>query len=144
MKGFNPYKVEQTLKTSINNLKLKGKIDRIDIKNPKSEIRNPKSVILLDYKTGSIDKDSLQLPLYASMWQKEMPESVENTGFYSLKDGRVDWHPKRMDMADFLQRALQTAEELVQRIKKGEFAPAPSKEGECRYCYHSNLCKTPK
>jgi len=153
MEGFVPYKVEENIIAEINGLRLKGKIDRVDkkFKNQKSKIKNKdslsrtsESVILLDYKTGSVDDDSLQLPLYASMWQKKYPEAVEKVGFYSLKDGRVRWYPKGLDMEGFIQWALETAQELVKEMKKGIFLPAPYKDEECRYCYHSPLCKAIK
>ena len=102
------------------------------------------TVILLDYKTGSIDKDSLQLPLYAAMWQIENTHSVEKVGFYSLKDGQVDWYPKRLSVEEFIRDALQTAEKLIQGMRKGIFTPVPFKEGECRHCYHNSLCKGAK
>ena len=160
MKGFSPYLVEKTIRASVNNLNLRGKIDRIDIRTQNTE--NPalppfvkggqggtlgeKSsqqdmVILLDYKTGSIDKDSLQLPLYAAMWQIENTQSVEKVGFYSLKDGQVDWYPKRLSVEEFIRDALQAAEKLIQGMRKGIFTPVPFKEGACRYCYHNSLCK---
>ncbi len=160
MQGFSPYKVEKTIKANVNNLNLKGKIDRVDrrtqntenpplppfVKGGQGGILGEKSsqqdmVILLDYKTGSIDKDSLQLPLYAAMWQGENLETVEKVGFYSLKDGRVDWYPKRLNMDEFIQEALSNAGEIVQKIKKGIFTPTPFKEEDCRYCYHRALCK---
>ncbi|MDP3296435.1 MAG: PD-(D/E)XK nuclease family protein [Thermodesulfovibrionia bacterium] len=137
MKGFSPYLVEKTIRASVNNLNLRGKIDRIDR-------GTQNTVILLDYKTGSIDKDSLQLPLYAAMWQIENTQSVEKVGFYSLKDGQVDWYPKRLSVEEFIRDALQTAEKLIQGMRKGIFTPVPFKEGACRYCYHNSLCKGAK
>jgi ATP-dependent helicase/DNAse subunit B len=141
MQGFSPYMVEHTIKTTINNLRLKGKIDRVDSKTRNSKLETRNSVVLLDYKTGSIDRDSLQLPLYAGMWQKENGRSVEKVGFYSLKDGYVDWYPKKISMEEFIDTALQSAEDLVQRMRKGIFEPTPFKDTECRYCWHSALCK---
>ena len=100
------------------------------------------SFILLDYKTGSIDKDSLQLPLYSAMWQKENEGMVEKAGFYSLKDGRIDWYPaKKQGLEEFIQDALQITKELVQKMKEGMFMPSEVKETECRYCQHRALCK---
>jgi CRISPR/Cas system-associated exonuclease Cas4 (RecB family) len=146
MQGFSPYKVEENIMAEINGLRLKGKIDRVDKKFqiPNSKFQTQNTVRLLDYKTGSIDKDSLQLPLYACMWQKENTETVERVGFYSLKDGVIEWYPKRLEMDEFIQNALQSAEEIVQKMRKGEFKSIPSKEDECRYCYHSALCKGSK
>ncbi len=143
--GFSPHSVEQSITAEINGLKLKGKIDRIDKKfssrNSKNE-QNDEAVILLDYKTGAVDSDSLQLPLYACMWQEESSTPVEKTGYYSLREGRVIWYPKKkMTMDEYIQPALQRTEELINKMMSGEFPADPYKESECRYCYHSPLCK---
>ncbi len=81
------------------------------------------------------------MPLYARMWQENFPETVEKAGFYSLKDGRVSWFPKKVRMEEFIQGALQSAEKLVKGMKRGLFPPEPFMAGECRYCYHSPLCQ---
>ncbi len=158
MQGFSPYTTEKTIKTEIKGLKLKGKIDRIDKKKVTKratgqggkellESSNPRtlescSVILLDYKTSWIDKDSLQLPIYAAMWQTENKEDVERVGFYSLKDGSVEWFPKKgVNMDEFIENALQTTEEIIEKMREGIFAPTPSQDTECRFCKHSALCK---
>jgi CRISPR/Cas system-associated exonuclease Cas4 (RecB family) len=156
IEGFSPYMVEKSIKAEIEGLKLKGKIDRVDIKggvrgagktleHSNNQTIEPDSVILLDYKTGGIDSDSLQLPLYALMWQETFPGTVEKLGYYSLKEGRVKWYPgKRTTMAEFVNNAVRTAEELVREIKKGKFSPEPFKPTECRYCAHSPLCGAAK
>jgi ATP-dependent helicase/DNAse subunit B len=147
MQGFRPFKVEEKLKTDMDGLKLKGKVDRVDMK--KSEVGSQKSegngqqntVILMDYKTGNIDSHSLQLPLYAAMWQANFDEQVDRLGYYSLKEGKISWYPgKKTTMEDFIQDALQDAKELIKQIMKGEFPSEPFKDSECRYCYHKPLC----
>jgi ATP-dependent helicase/nuclease subunit B len=161
MQGLGPYLVEKNMKAEINGLRLRGKIDRVDIRKQKSEVgvRNPQpvtrnsqpatrnsqsatrnTVILLDYKTGAVDNDSLQLPLYAGIWQENSSEPVEKLGYYSLKEGRVSWYPKKVEMEEFINNALKYAEDAVNRMKKGMFPPDPFKAGECRYCHHSPLC----
>ncbi len=142
--GFYPYMVEKKIKTEIHGLKLKGKIDRIDKKvkvgGHTTDDVSHNTVILLDYKTGTIDTDSLQLPLYAGIWQKNFSETVQKVGFYSLREGCISWFPRRKRIEDFIKDTLQSAEELIDKMKKGIFSPEPFKAGECRYCYHSPLC----
>ncbi|GBE40196.1 MAG TPA: PD-(D/E)XK nuclease family protein [Nitrospirae bacterium] len=138
IEGFSPYMVEQSIKAELSSLKLRGKIDRVDMKEGGA-------VILLDYKTGGIDSDSLQLPLYAFMWQETSSGRVEKVGYYSLKEGRVKWYPgKKIGMEEFISNAVQSAEELVGQISKGEFSHEPFKPTECRYCDHSPLCGAAK
>jgi CRISPR/Cas system-associated exonuclease Cas4 (RecB family) len=155
--GFTPFQVEKKVAAEIGSLKLKGKIDRIDKK--KSEVRSQKSeviqqrttdngqrdsVILLDYKTGRPDKESLQLPLYVSMWQKENPDIVERAGIYSLRDGSITWYPSKGEMTEYTEGAIIKAEEIVGNISRGVFLPEPHNAQECRYCYHSPLCEGAK
>ena len=150
IEGFSPCMVEKSIKAEIGGLKLRGKIDRVDkkVQSPKSKVQKNKedeSVILLDYKTGGIDNDSLQLPLYAFMWQETSSEKVEKVGYYSLKEGRVKWYPgKKTGMEEFISNAVSSAQELAGEIRKGKFPSEPFKLTECRYCDHSPLCGAAK
>jgi ATP-dependent helicase/DNAse subunit B len=145
IQGFSILMVEKKIKAELQGIKLKGKADRVDvrIKMPdagRQTTNNDRRVILLDYKTGSIDRNSLQLPLYAGMWQEYYSEQVEKTGYYSLTEGKIQWYPKKTTMEAYIQNALQSSDELVQKMKKGVFTPEPSDAGQCRYCYHSPIC----
>ena len=103
------------------------------------------SVILLDYKTGSIDKKSLQLPLYSQMWQENHSEPVKEAGYYSLKEGKTDWYPrKKKSMEEFIQEALRETMTLIEQMKKGMFPAEPANANECRNCNHGALCEEEK
>jgi RecB family exonuclease len=135
--GFAPSMTEERLKGLLGRWRLKGKIDRIDRKDGDAD----DAVMLLDYKTGSPDNRSLQLPLYAFLWQQLNESPVAVTGFYSLREGRIHWQPKRsMDMEAFIQEAVGTASDILQEINGGFFPSRPAQTGECRYCWHSPLC----
>jgi len=155
--GFIPFQMEKKVAVEIGSLKLKGKIDRIDVKrgegsgvrgqnielgtgNLEHRTQNSQTVRIIDYKTGVPDKESLQLPLYVSMWQKETPDIVERAGVYSLKDGSVRWYPSKGGIAEYTGAALIKAEEIAGNIRRGIFPPEPHNAQECRYCYHSPLC----
>ncbi len=142
--GFSPSLVEKSLKADIKGLKLKGKIDRVDVKAQRKEPETDSPVRLLDYKTGALDRDSLQMPLYAAMWQENFTGPVDKTGYYSLKEGRIDWYPKKKDMEDYVRNALEEANRLVENMKKGIFPATPFKEPECRYCSHKPFCSGSK
>ncbi len=142
MQGFSPYKVEEKIEAEINGIKLRGKIDRVDKATQNSKLKTQNSVILLDYKTGSIDKKSLQLPLYSQMWRENHPEPVDEAGYYSLKEGKVNWYPsKKKSMEEYIQEALQETVTLVEQMKKGMFPAEPGNPNECRNCNHGALCK---
>jgi ATP-dependent helicase/DNAse subunit B len=151
MKGFGPVMVEKKLTADINGLKLKGKIDRIDIKKEGPRIQGAKgsrgnekknnSVILLDYKTGNIDSDSLQMALYVAMWRENSADPVEKAGYYSLKEGKITWFPKKNGMEEYINKKLAVTEELVGNMRRGYFPPEPYRDAVCRYCNHSPLCE---
>ena len=145
--GFTPVMVEKKLTADIHGLKLKGKIDRIDQKSSQQsavssqEKQTQNSVILLDYKTGNIDPDGLQMPLYALMWSAYAVEPVDKVGYYSLKEGKITWYPKKGSMEDYMNEKLVTAQELVSNMRKGYFPPEPYRATDCRYCSHSPFCE---
>ncbi|HCC68941.1 MAG TPA: hypothetical protein DEP99_03540, partial [Nitrospiraceae bacterium] len=132
------------LKGEVNGLRLKGKIDRIDIKRLREE--NGEVVALIDYKTGSAlsSIDSLQLPLYAALWQSNPPllkgGFVEKVGFYSLKDGHIDWYPRKTTIKDFIEEALTEAKSLVAGMREGRFSTESVKDDSCYGCHHRALC----
>ena len=137
--GFGPFMVEKKLTADINGLKLKGKIDRID-KRQESRETSSSSIILLDYKTGNIDSDSLQMALYVAMWRENSEKPVEKAGYYSLKEGKITWFPKKNGMEVYINEKLAVTEELVGNMRRGYFPPEPYRDAECRYCNHSPLC----
>jgi len=130
--GFMPYRIEERIATEVDGIRLRGKIDRVD--------RKADSVMLIDYKTGMIDTKSLQLPLYVYMWRKVHDEVVEKAGFYSLRDVKIDFFPKRVSMEEFVNEALDRMRELVRMMREGTFPAEPEKTGECRFCYNNALC----
>jgi ATP-dependent helicase/DNAse subunit B len=135
--GFVPSMTEERLTGQLGQWRLKGKIDRID----SSTGNAAGAVLLLDYKTGSPDNRSLQLPLYAFLWRQRNESQVKAAGFYSLKEGRIHWQPRRgSDMDRFIQDAVSTAEDIMREIQEGRFPPGPARTGECRYCGHGPLC----
>ena len=150
--GYCPRMVEQKLSAEINGIKLKGKIDRVDVKrqrkgaggqttdNRQGITDNGAMVILLDYKTGSIDRDSLQLPLYALIWKENYPEPLDKVGYYSLKDAVMSWYPGKAGMEEYLSSAFATAEALVRNMREGNFPAEPFRPTECRYCGHGPMC----
>ena len=144
MQGFSPFKVEEKLKAQIDGLKLNGNVERVDRKETTNDEHRTSNiehrithdarcptVVLMDYKTGNIDSHSLQLPLYAGMWQAKFNEHVERLGYYSLKEGKVTWYPgKKITMEEFIQGALQKTKELIEQIRKGQFQPEPFNDNE--------------
>ncbi len=128
-------------------IKLKGKIDRVDMKDGGL-------ALVLDYKTGAADLSStrtlslgatLQPFIYAAMLKSEglTPESV---GIYSLKDARISRVPRNKDLKEgrtlehFMESALIYLDSTVSDMRDGDFGARPLSEGTCRYCHERPYC----
>ncbi len=143
--GFHPHEIEKKISAELDGLKLRGKIDRIDINSQLTEEDKENKVVrILDYKTGLPDRESLQLPLYALMWQKENPDTVEKVGVYSLRQGKITWYPSKGGTDKYLEASLIKAEEIASNIREGTFPSEPHNAQECRYCFYSPLCEGAK
>ncbi len=144
--GFFPSKTEYVLKGAIApNIKVKGRIDRIDSSDT--------AVRILDYKTGAdlISKQDvikyrtyLQLPLYAHLLTEQAEfgqKNVDNIGFYHIRSAEINWLAKReTTVADLIQAAIPNAAEIVEAIRMGKFIAQPSKKNNCRNCDFQFTC----
>jgi len=122
---YFPTHVEMSMQGEIDSVTVRGQADRIDT-------TTESHAIIIDYKTGSIDKQSLQLPLY----MKFLPDSyaADNAYYFSLRPGSLKEHEvKQMD-------AEHIASEIITKIKKGVIIPNPKDNSVCRYCVASGMC----
>jgi ATP-dependent helicase/DNAse subunit B len=127
-------------------VRLRGKIDRIDLSNDKSRAR------VLDYKTGRqprsahddslMDGEALQLPLYIFAAQQLLPKvMVESASYlyFTLRGGyrTVNFTRGALDAqrADLI-RLLDIAATM---IRSGVFAQYATAEG-CRHCDFRPIC----
>ncbi len=129
-------------------IKLKGKVDRIDVKNSCD-------ALVLDYKTGSASLSStrtlrhgatLQPFIYAALLKAEGAGSPESVGIYSLKDIRINRVPNRIDRREgrtldyFIESALLYLDSTVSAMREGNFKAHPLSEASCRYCHERPYC----
>ncbi|MHA2621769.1 MAG: PD-(D/E)XK nuclease family protein [bacterium JZ-2024 1] len=116
-------------------LHFKGRTDRIDRVSSPSE--NHPSYMLTDYKssrvpTGSKPRSYLQLPLYVGLLASQIPQtSPADFGYRYLSVARRKSSPslsealRRGALASKFEQAVSAAEGIIQRIRKGIFAPFP-------------------
>ena len=139
----------------IKNIKLKGKIDRVDkkVKSEKLKVNSSENseVEIIDYKTGAaqlsraeiLNKGAgLQLFLYAAL-MKSLGFKVNRAGIYSVKDTKITWVPGKKDsdtMDDYIEKCLKYLEKTVADLRKGEFTALPLNEQTCRNCYERAYC----
>lgn len=132
---------------SLKELRLRGRIDRIDA-DGQGRLR------VVDYKSGSspikIDDilagRELQMPIYsfAAASDLELMSCGKVTaGLYlsiskGAAIGKVDFEEKEVDL---LQVSRETIFDFVEKIAKGQFPVAPSKREVCQKCDHSAVCR---
>ena len=127
-------------------VRLRGKIDRLDLSTDKSRAR------VLDYKTGKLPRgvrddslaggEALQLPLYILAAQQILPNvAVESASYlyFTLRGGyrtitftRGTLDNRRAELTGL----LETASEMIRR---GIFAQYATAEG-CRHCDFRPIC----
>ena len=156
--GYSFMKAEAPVEGEvIKGIKLKGKIDRIDIKIQNSKFKvqssenNENEVELIDYKTGAaqlsrteiINKGaSLQLFLYAAL-MKSLGFKVIRAGIYSIKDAKITWAPGKKDsrtMDAYIESCLKYLEKTISDLRKGDFTALPLNEQTCRNCHERAYC----
>jgi len=159
--GYYFMKAEVPVEEEIlKEIKLKGKIDRVDRKvrseklGVKGSEKNNNEVEIIDYKTGSarlsrteiLNKGaSLQLFLYAAL-MKSLGFKVNRVGIYSLKDLTIAWIPGKKDIRegmtidDYIKAGLRYLEETVSKIRIKDFSALPLNEQTCRTCHEKPYC----
>lgn len=121
-------------------LKLKGKIDRVDI--------NGDNFLVIDYKTGGgisgfiTDTNklrSLQLALYAKMVMAENQKlNLGGLCVYNLKEGRIKFI-KQEKLNNLIKDVIKKAEEVVDNIRNANFTKIEEKN--CWRCRYKGVCK---
>jgi RecB family exonuclease len=146
---YNPDRSEYAIKGEpLPGIKLKGKIDRIDV-------RDGGSALVLDYKTGSANLSStgvikrgetLQPFIYSALLKAEGARVPESVGIYSLKDLRIKRVPDRRDVKEgrtlehFIETALLYLDSAVSGMRDGNYKAAPLNDGNCRQCHERPYC----
>lgn len=147
----------------IDGIKLKGKIDRIDIS------RDNSSFNIVDYKLSGKkpafrelkEGISLQLPVYLFAASELLKRKFNKTFspdqmiIYSLKYSVEDFGKKPVSIRD---KEIKTSEQLISstlnhikkyiyQISQGKFGLSPHEDREqlvCRYCSFSGVCRISK
>ncbi len=151
--------IEKEISDQEFELRLRGKIDRIDIDNTNNQFK------VIDYKTGEPpskrdydDNISFQLPLYlilVSSHLKSINDKLEirDAEFIKLAPKKKD-NVKRIsflenfiqgrDINSELQKILKIIAELIIKIKNGKFNLTTIQNYEqriCKRCNYQNICR---
>jgi ATP-dependent helicase/DNAse subunit B len=147
--GYTPKKAEHSIKGEpLPGIKLKGKIDRVDVKDSGS-------TLVLDYKTGTANLSStgtlkrgetLQPFIYSALLKAQGAEIPESVGIYSLKDLKIKRVPDRKDVKEgrtiehFIETALLYLDSTVSAMRDGDFKAQPLSDATCRQCHERPYC----
>lgn len=146
--SYRPYKVEWafgrgTVPVTIGNIRLEGKIDRIDTDG--SHLR------LTDYKLGNFPNAKgffentidLQMPVYMIIAQQLLNQPVTYCNYYSFRKGslgeyinttQADYNYERI--YEYIHDVLS---KIMQRMAQGDFQPTVNPG--CPYCDYLNICR---
>ena len=148
--AFEVLEHEQEIETSVGELPVRMKIDRVD--------RTADGIEIIDYKTGYCSLSDLngerpkepQLMLYMHAY-KQRGESVQGVGYAHVKVGETQLllegpNKERMKSeetwADAESRWNRVLHQLSENFMNGEALAAPiSKEIACKYCHLEVLCR---
>jgi hypothetical protein len=142
--GFVPYRTETRLQGEVNNIYVKGRIDRID--------QNADRLRIIDYKTGGgginanqvMEKTHLQLPIYCRLLSNSQDFGkfiVENMGVYNLRDLHLNWlASSKFSVNELVNAATANLIEIVDLIRSGNFKPENVKPDKCQECEFKFTC----
>ncbi len=131
--GYRVLHKEIKLKSNFEGFDIFGIIDRIDIKDDK--------LSLIDYKTGTIQLSTIknlekttdfQMEFYYLLANKL--KSVEEAGFYDLKNGNIKKETFLKEKIEILKQNLQLLKQKEQNFTKCEDIKT------CQYCPYTTLC----
>jgi ATP-dependent helicase/nuclease subunit B len=132
--------VQSGAETSV---RLKGRIDRIDVRpSPSGELE----YAVLDYKTQATNGlrkktaqpyEDAQLPIYALLFG----EPIAEMGYVALDQDPVRW--LTLDAADLAAANARRLSAIFGELKRGAALPAQGIAQACTYCEMRGLCRKP-
>ncbi|UCE07872.1 MAG: PD-(D/E)XK nuclease family protein, partial [bacterium] len=134
---FQPTYVEKDFSVLIDNDRIVGRWDRVDIRNGE--------VIVVDFKSSEVRqqkdadrrvKESLQLPIYALAYQQIYEQTPTTIELHFLETNLIG---RALVTDKILNKALENIKEAADGIRSRDYTPKPSYMN-CRYCAYSEVC----
>ncbi|MBL7074984.1 ATP-dependent helicase, partial [candidate division KSB1 bacterium] len=135
--GLIPTLIEQDFSFILENNRLVGRWDRVDVKDGSATIIDFKSSEIRQQKDADRRvRESLQLSIYALAYREaygQVPESVE---LHFLDSGLVGRAPVTQKM---LEKTVGKINEAARGIRARDYTPKPGYMA-CQYCPYSGIC----
>jgi ATP-dependent helicase/nuclease subunit B len=134
--GWHYAEAEKKLEMSLDDVQLRGRIDRLD--------KRGLAMRVLDYKTQSDQLlrnklkepgEDVQLACYA------YSEGAQEAAFVSIENGKVKAVVPPHDIEQLAQLNAQRLQQVVARIRGGAGLPANGVDEVCRYCEMRGVCR---
>jgi DNA helicase-2/ATP-dependent DNA helicase PcrA len=135
--GIVPAAVEEEFSFLLGQNRVRGRWDRIDLRDGQVTIVDFKSSDIRDLKAADKRvKDSLQLAIYALAYQQTKGIAPHSVELHFLESGLVGSAPVTEKM---LHRAAEHIAVAADGIRQRDYAPQPEWNA-CRYCAYSEIC----
>ena len=134
--------LDQSRDSLIENVLLKGKIDRID--------ENNNSAAVIDYKTGTPPKQKLiengervQLPFYALLSEEKLSKDITQVAYLNLNKQPVKIREliEGEQLASLKEETAQRLQNIISDLQAGKPAPAWGDKQTCEYCSMEGICR---
>jgi RecB family exonuclease len=135
--GNVPTFIEKEFSVLLDQNKIRGRWDRIDIREGR--------VTIIDYKSSNVRtqekanqeiRKNLQLSIYAYAYRKIEGKIPEQIQLYFLDSGLIGSLEKT---EKDLEKTVEQIRVVAAGIRKGDFAPKPTFIA-CRYCPYREIC----
>ncbi len=135
--GHIPFYVEEWFTINQDNIRVRGRFDRVDKRDGK--------VFIIDFKSSDVRteedalkraKSNLQLSIYALAWKhmfSKIPDRVELHFLDSGLVGSVEKKPKELD------KTWEKVQKVAEGIRSENYKATPS-SFSCQYCAYSEVC----
>ncbi|NQU17311.1 MAG: ATP-dependent helicase [Candidatus Saganbacteria bacterium] len=135
--GHVPFYVEEGFSINQDNIRVRGRFDRVDKRDGKVFIIDFKSSDVRDQeKADKKAKENMQLSIYALAWQHMFSKIPDRVELHFLDTGLIGSVEKK-------QKNLDKTWEKVQKVAEGlrseNYKAAPS-SFTCQYCAYSEVC----
>jgi len=128
---FQPAEFEKRIETTVENVKIRGVIDRVDCDKSGNKI-------VIDYKTGGAGIVKIQVPFYAhAIRETDCATNPPDIAGYYLN--LRDFTKKQIDSQD-IPPAVTAVKDAVTDIKRGIISPKPLHKSVCEYCPNATFC----
>ena len=118
-------KFVDTIDLPCGRINLSLRMDRVE------QLKNG-AILVIDYKTGNVDDESVQMPLYLNYLHKQFPEGQVNAAYYMLKTQELNMYISKKEMrplGELLQDFMTDLDVIMSEIFNEEIPFIDKEDG---------------